>query len=57
MKGFIDYLLRQPLTIAVGTLLAVFAGILAITKVPVRMTPEVSSVVIAVTTVNVPGNF
>ena len=50
MKGFIDYLLRQPLTIAVGTLLAVFAGILAITKVPVRMTPEVSSVVIAVTT-------
>lgn len=50
MKGFIEFLLRQPITIAVGTMLAVFTGILAITRVPVRMTPEVSSVVIAVTT-------
>ena len=50
MKSLIDPLLRQPITIAVGTLLAVFTGILAITRVPVRMTPEVSSVVIAVTT-------
>ncbi len=50
MKGLIDFLLRQPITITVGTMLAVFTGILAITRVPVRMTPEVSSVVIAVTT-------
>ena len=50
MKGIIDSLLRQPITIAVGTMLAVFVGILAITKVPVRMTPEISSVVIAVIT-------
>ena len=50
MKAFIDFLLRQPITIAVGTMLAVFTGILAITRVPVRMTPEVSSIVIAVTT-------
>ncbi len=50
MKALIDFLLRQPITIAVGTMLAVFTGILAITRVPVRMTPEVSSVVIAVTT-------
>ena len=50
MKGFIDFLLRQPITIAVGTMLALFSGILAITRVPVRMTPEVSSIVIAVTT-------
>ena len=50
MRGFIDFLLRQPITIAVGTLLAVFTGVLAITHVPVRMTPEVSSIVIAVTT-------
>ncbi len=50
MRGLIDFLLRQPITIAVGTLLAIFTGILAITRVPVRMTPEVSSVVVAVTT-------
>jgi HAE1 family hydrophobic/amphiphilic exporter-1 len=50
MKACIDFLLRQPITIAVGTMLAIFTGILAITRVPVRMTPEVSSVVIAVTT-------
>jgi len=50
MKGLIEFLLRQPITIAVGTMLAVFTGVLAITRVPVRMTPEVSSVVIAVTT-------
>jgi len=50
VKSFIEFLLRQPITIAVGTLLAVFTGILAITRVPVRMTPEVSSIVVAVTT-------
>ncbi|HUF62927.1 MAG TPA: efflux RND transporter permease subunit [Verrucomicrobiales bacterium] len=50
MKGLIELLLRQPVTVAVGAMLAVFTGILAITKVPVQMAPEVSSVVIAVTT-------
>lgn len=50
MQSLLASLIRQPITIAVGTLLAVFTGLLAITKVPVRMTPEVSSVVIAVTT-------
>ena len=50
MKSPIDFLLKQPITIAVGTMLAIFSGLLAITRVPVRMTPEVSSVVIAVTT-------
>ncbi|MCH7224990.1 efflux RND transporter permease subunit [Haloferula sp. A504] len=50
MKSPIDFLLKQPITIAVGTMLAIFSGILAITRVPVRMTPEVSSVVVAVTT-------
>ncbi len=50
MKSLIEFLLKQPITIAVGTLLAIFTGILAITRVPVQMTPEVSSVVIAVTT-------
>ena len=41
MRSIIESLLRQPITIAVGTMLAVFSGILAITRVPVRMTPEV----------------
>lgn len=50
MRSLIDFLLRQPITIAVFTMLAVFTGILAITRVPVRMTPEVSSVVVAVVT-------
>lgn len=50
MKGFVDFLLRQPITIAVATMLAIFTGILAITRVPVRMNPEVSSVIIGVTT-------
>lgn len=42
--------IKQPVTVAVGVLLSVFAGILALTNVPIRMTPEVDSVVIAVMT-------
>ncbi len=42
--------IRQPVTVTVGVLLSVFAGILALTHVPIRMTPEVDSVVIAVIT-------
>ena len=48
--GLIGIAISQPITVAVGTLLAVFAGILAVTLVPIRMTPEVSSVVVSVTT-------
>lgn len=50
MNSFIDFLLRQPISIAVGTMLAIFTGILAINSVPVRMNPEISSVIIGVTT-------
>ncbi len=49
-RGIIATAISQPITVAVGTLLAVFAGILAVTVVPIRMTPEVSSVVVSVTT-------
>ena len=48
--GLIGTAISQPITVAVGTLLAVFAGIIAVTVVPIRMTPEVSSVVVSVTT-------
>ncbi|MBK1832782.1 efflux RND transporter permease subunit [Roseibacillus ishigakijimensis] len=50
MKNLIQAAVRQPISVSVGVLLAVFAGILAISLVPVRMTPEVSSVVVSVTT-------
>ena len=38
----IDSAVRQPITVAVGVLLSVFAGVLAVTRVPIRMTPEQS---------------
>lgn len=46
----IDYCIRQPISVAVGVGVALLAGILAFTSVPVQMKPEVDSVVIAVTT-------
>ncbi|MEM9080752.1 MAG: efflux RND transporter permease subunit [Verrucomicrobiota bacterium] len=50
MKSLISAAITQPITVAVGVLLATFAGILAIALVPIRMTPEVSSVVVSVVT-------
>ncbi|MCH1503003.1 MAG: efflux RND transporter permease subunit, partial [Verrucomicrobiales bacterium] len=44
----IDYCIRQPISVAVGVGLAVLAGILAFTSVPVQMKPEVDSVVISI---------
>ena len=46
----IEKAIQQPITVAVAVLLSVFAGILAVTRVPIRMTPEVDSVVISVLT-------
>ncbi len=40
----------QPITIAVGVLLSVMAGMVALRSVPIRMAPEVDSVVISVGT-------
>ncbi|GAX61534.1 acriflavin resistance protein D [Candidatus Scalindua japonica] len=42
--------IEQPITVAVGIILIIIAGIIAITRVPVQMTPEVEDTVIAVTT-------
>jgi hydrophobic/amphiphilic exporter-1 (mainly G- bacteria), HAE1 family len=42
--------IQQPITIAVGVILAVLAGVMAFLQVPIQMTPEVDSVVISVTT-------
>ncbi len=40
----------QPISVAVGVLLSVFAGLMAVSQVPIRMTPEVESVVVSVMT-------
>lgn len=46
----IDRAINQPITVAVAVMLSVFAGLLAVTRVPIRMTPEVESVVVSVLT-------
>jgi HAE1 family hydrophobic/amphiphilic exporter-1 len=46
----IEYCIRQPISVAVGIGLAIMAGVMAFTSVPVQMKPEVDSVVISVTT-------
>ena len=46
----INYCIRQPISVAVGVGLAILAGILAFTSVPVQMKPDVDSVVISLAT-------
>lgn len=46
----IDAAVKQPISVAVGVILSVMAGILAFNSVPVQMTPSVDSVVVSVTT-------
>lgn len=48
--NFINLAVRQPITVAVGVVLSLMAGALAFTRMPIRMTPEVESVVISVQT-------
>ena len=48
--NLIQLAIRQPKTVAVGVILAVLGGLLALISVPVQMTPEVKSVVVSVTT-------
>lgn len=43
--------IKQPITVAVGILLALLAGYLAFTRVPVEMTPEIQRGVISITTI------
>ncbi len=48
--NFIEATARNPITVVVVVTLAMIAGVLAFTSVPVQMTPNVDSVVISVTT-------
>ena len=41
---------EQPITVAVGVILSVLAGVMAFYRVPIQMTPQVNSVVISATT-------
>ncbi len=48
--GLVRLSIQQPITVAVGVAQAVLAGLIAFDRIPVQMTPQVDSVVIAVTT-------
>ena len=48
--NLIQLAVRQPITIAVGVILALIGGLMTVIKVPVQMTPEVQSVVVNVST-------
>lgn len=50
MNGLIEQSVKQPITVAVGVILAVLAGLLAGSRVPIQMTPTVDSVVVSVST-------
>ncbi|QGJ71038.1 Efflux RND transporter permease subunit [Planctomycetales bacterium 10988] len=48
--SWIKLAVQQPITVSVGVLLSLLAGLLAFTRVPIQMTPQVESVVISVST-------
>ncbi|MCP5022644.1 MAG: efflux RND transporter permease subunit [bacterium] len=48
--NLIHLAVRQPKTVMVGVILALIGGLLAVLQVPIQMTPEVKSVVVAVDT-------
>ncbi len=50
MNRLIEQSVKQPITVVVGVILAVLAGLLAASRVPIQMTPTVDSVVVSVTT-------
>ncbi|WOO43001.1 efflux RND transporter permease subunit [Rubellicoccus peritrichatus] len=50
MNTLIQLAVRQPITICVGIILVIASGFLAFSGVPVRMAPEVDSVIISVST-------
>ena len=46
----VDVAVKQPITVAVGVILTVMVGLMALNYVPVQMSPNVDSVVISVST-------
>ncbi len=50
MQSLIETAVRQPITVAVGVIISLLAGLIALQSVPIAMTPEVQDPVISVTT-------
>ncbi len=48
--NFVRLVIRQPVTVVVGVILIVLAGLVALERIPVQLTPHVESMVITVTT-------
>ncbi|MFN9126674.1 MAG: efflux RND transporter permease subunit, partial [bacterium] len=46
----VDGSVRQPVTVVVCVLLVVLAGVLALRKLPIQLTPTVSSTIVSVST-------
>lgn len=47
---FIGSVIRQPVTVAVGVILIMLAGIVALSRIPIQLTPNVEDTIIAVQT-------
>ena len=43
--------IRQPVTVAVGVILLIMAGLIAATRIPIQLTPNVDSTIISVNTI------
>ncbi len=43
--------IRQPVTVAVGVILLIMAGLIAATRIPIQLTPNVESTIISVNTI------
>jgi HAE1 family hydrophobic/amphiphilic exporter-1 len=50
MNGLIRAAIEQPITVAVGVILALVAGFVALDRVAIQMTPDVDETVVSVTT-------
>jgi HAE1 family hydrophobic/amphiphilic exporter-1 len=48
--NFVRQAIGQPVTVAVGVILIVMAGLLALRRIPIQLTPNVESTIITVTT-------
>ena len=42
--------IRQPVTVTVGVILVILAGVISLTRLPIQLTPNVESTIITVTT-------
>ncbi|MCA9279803.1 MAG: efflux RND transporter permease subunit [Phycisphaeraceae bacterium] len=48
--NFVRAMIEQPVTVVVGVILTIMAGLLALRQVPIQLTPNVEDTIIAVTT-------